>query len=173
MVSCVRPACWDPRPLRREQAQVTSRQDPVAEQPRPRPPFSSCRSHRTCVLPRGFLSPNLFSYRGKHNLSSAGLGRHANQPNSARFCEFSSYAKPPEINQSSLSRGRLEGHRREKVGEQGMGPQPTPGLLEAARWRHAQGLGPRVQPAGGRGAGSRGKRLGCSFPCAGVKSGEA
>lgn len=102
---------WNPRPPMPltpsgiAQALLTSRLDPAAEEPRLKPPFL-LMPDRTCSLRRGFLSPNLFSCRGKHNLSSPGLGEHANQPNSAPFCALSPHANPPEINQA---RGAKEG----------------------------------------------------------------
>lgn len=111
----------------------------------PKTPFLLLSVSSDLRVTSGLPVSKLVFLRGKHNLSSAGLGRHANQPNSARFCEFSSYAKPPEINQSSLSRGRLEGHRREKVGEQGMGPQPTPGSPRGRQM--AARAGPGAQSA--------------------------
>lgn len=111
----------------------------------PKTPFLLLSVSSDLRVTSGLPVSKLVFLRGKHNLSSAGLGRHANQPNSARFCEFSSYAKPPEINQSSLSRGRLEGHRREKVGEQGMGPQPTFGSPRGRQM--AARAGPGAQSA--------------------------
>ena len=43
----------------------------------------------------------VFFRRETQSVQRGWLADHANQPNSALFCEFSPYAKPPETNQPS------------------------------------------------------------------------